>query len=42
MLQASGMTPELLTRPIVGRMPTMPLTAEGRRIEPPVSVPRAA
>ncbi len=41
MVQASGTTLWLLTRPMVGRIPTMPLTADGRRIEPPVSVPRA-
>ena len=41
MLQASGITLKLLTRPMVGRMPTMPLIADGSRIEPPVSVPSA-
>ena len=40
-VQASGTTLWLLTRPMVGRMPTIPFTDDGRRIEPPVSVPRA-
>ena len=40
-VHASGTTLWLLTRPIVGRIPTIPFTDEGRRIEPPVSVPRA-
>ncbi|BBG03347.1 hypothetical protein PSA01_16340 [Pseudonocardia saturnea] len=31
----------MLTRPIVGRSPVTPLSAEGRRIDPPVSVPSA-
>ena len=37
-----GVTPAFETRPSVGRMPTSPLTAAGRRTEPPVSVPRLA
>src|SRR4029453_6907960 len=40
-VHARGTTLWLLTRPMVGRIPTMPLTAEGGRMEPPVSVPRA-
>ena len=40
-VHARGTTLWLLTRPMVGRMPTMPLTEEGRRMEPPVSVPSA-
>ena len=40
-VQARGTTLWLLTRPMVGRMPTMPLTEEGNRMEPPVSVPSA-
>lgn len=33
--------PVLLTRPSVGRIPTMPLVAAGQRIEPSVSVATA-
>jgi hypothetical protein len=40
-VHAKGTTLWLLTRPMVGRMPTIPLTADGRRMDPPVSVPRA-
>src|SRR5256886_6619554 len=40
-VHAKGTTLWLLTRPIVGRIPTMPLTDDGSRIEPPVSVPSA-
>src|SRR5204863_2681526 len=40
-VHASGTTLWLLTRPIVGRIPTIPFTDDGRRIDPPVSVPRA-
>jgi hypothetical protein len=38
----SGNTPARLTRPYVGFRPTVPHHAEGMRMEPPVSVPRAA
>src|ERR1700688_4811095 len=38
---ASGVTPYRLTRPYVGFMPTMPQYPDGRRIDPPVSVPSA-
>src|SRR2546427_9981343 len=41
MVHASGTTLWLLTRPIVGRIPTIPFTDDGNRIEPPVSVPSA-
>src|SRR5260370_34125165 len=37
-----GTTPARLVRPTVGLMPTSALMAEGQRIEPSVSVPRAA
>src|SRR5437867_3607400 len=37
-----GITPDRLTRPTVGLMPTMPLIEEGLMIEPLVSVPMAA
>src|SRR5580700_3266299 len=37
-----GTQPLRLTRPYVGFRPTMPLTADGVRTEPPVSVPMAA
>src|SRR2546429_7532926 len=40
-VHAKGTTLWLLTRPIVGRIPTMPLTDDGSRIDPPVSVPSA-
>src|SRR2546421_12712974 len=40
-VHASGTTLWLLTRPIVGRIPTIPFTDDGNRIEPPVSVPSA-
>src|SRR5205814_10136676 len=40
-VHASGTTLWLLTRPMVGRIPTMPFTDDGSRMEPPVSVPRA-
>lgn len=33
------MIPDLLTNPIVGLIPTIPLTAEGQTTEPSVSVP---
>ncbi len=36
------MTPDWLTRPTVGLMPTTPQTDDGQTIEPSVSVPRAA
>src|SRR5690348_7910948 len=35
----SGKTPWRLTRPQVGFRPTMPQAADGKRIDPPVSVP---
>src|SRR6478672_10008025 len=35
------MTPERPTRPIVGLIPTMPLTEDGPVIDPSVSVPTA-
>ena len=40
-LQASGISPALLTRPKVGLMPTVPQSEEGIRIDPPVSEPVA-
>ena len=40
-VHASGTTLWLLTRPMVGRIPTMPFTDDGSRMEPPVSVPSA-
>src|SRR6185436_13324876 len=40
-LCAIGMMPARLTRPIVGLMPTMPLTLAGQTTEPSVSVPTA-
>jgi hypothetical protein len=33
-----GIIPDLLTNPIVGLIPTIPLTAEGQTTEPSVSV----
>src|SRR5262249_46573727 len=36
-----GITPYILTRPQDGRSPTQLLLAAGRRIEPPVSSPKA-
>ena len=36
------MLPRRLTRPLVGRQPTMPLAAAGQRIDPPVSEPSDA
>jgi hypothetical protein len=36
-----GIIPDLLTKSIVGLMPTIPLTAEGQTTEPSVSVPTA-
>ncbi|MNV43261.1 hypothetical protein D3C71_1349700 [compost metagenome] len=36
-----GMMPERLTRPKVGRMPTVPVTLAGERMDPVVSVPSA-
>jgi hypothetical protein len=39
---ASAKTPWRLTRPYVGLRPTHPFTADGYRIEPPVSVPTDA
>jgi hypothetical protein len=36
-----GIIPDLLTNPIVGLIPTIPLTAEGQTTEPSVSVPTA-
>ena len=36
---ASARTPKRLTRPQVGLSPTMPLAADGKRIDPPVSLP---
>jgi hypothetical protein len=36
-----GIIPDLLTNPIVGLMPTIPLTAEGQPTEPSVPVPTA-
>src|SRR5262249_62106046 len=41
-LAAIGMTPERLTRPIVGLTPTRPLQLDGETIEPSVSLPIAA
>src|SRR5687767_14345892 len=41
-LWAMGITPEQLTRPRVGLMPTTELTDAGQTIEPSVSVPTAA
>ncbi len=35
------MAPARLTRPYVGFSPTMPQHAAGKRMDPPVSVPRA-
>src|SRR5215210_8462769 len=40
-LWAMGITPERLTRPSVGLMPTTELTEAGQTIEPSVSVPTA-
>src|SRR3989442_8285840 len=40
-VHAKGTTLYLLTRPLVGRIPTIPFTDDGNRIEPPVSVPSA-
>src|SRR3989442_1505682 len=40
-VHAKGTTLYLLTRPMVGRIPTIPFTDDGSRIEPPVSVPSA-
>src|SRR5262245_22200226 len=37
----AAITPLRLTRPNVGRRPTMPQRTEGERIEPPVSLPMA-
>ena len=37
----AAITPNRLTRPKVGRNPTMPQRTAGERIEPPVSVPIA-
>jgi hypothetical protein len=39
---ASGKTPSVGTSPNVGLKPTTPQQAAGMRIEPPLSVPRAA
>jgi hypothetical protein len=39
-VQATGTTPRLDTRPIVGRTPVTPHEAAGMRMEPAVSVPR--
>ena len=36
-----GMIPDLLTKPVVGFIPTIPLIEEGQDIEPFVSVPIA-
>src|SRR2546427_60472 len=41
-LLQSGITPWQLTRPNDGLRPTMPQSAAGMRIEPPVSVPTEA
>src|SRR2546425_8195660 len=41
-LLQSGITPWQLTRPNDGLRPTMPHSAAGMRIEPPVSVPTEA
>ena len=41
-LGASGKTPSIATRPCVGLKPAIPQQAAGMRIEPPLSVPRAA
>src|SRR5262245_8243113 len=38
---ATGITPERLTSPTVGLMPTMPVIEDGQMIEPSVSVPIA-
>ena len=35
-----GVTPKRLTSPKVGLMPDMPQSADGMRMEPPVSEPR--
>src|SRR5687767_10590394 len=40
-VQPAAMTPCRLTRPNVGRRPTIPHRIEGERMEPPVSVPSA-
>src|SRR5215208_416991 len=40
-LWAMGITPDRLTRPSVGLMPTIELTEAGQTIEPSVSVPTA-
>src|SRR2546429_9974078 len=40
-LWAIGMTPDRLTRPSVGLIPTMPQHVDGETIEPSVSVPIA-
>ena len=39
--QTAGMTPYMLTRPQEGRSPTQLLLAAGRRMDPPVSSPKA-
>jgi hypothetical protein len=36
-----GIIPDLLTRPSVGLIPTMPLAEDGQTIDPSVSVPTA-
>jgi hypothetical protein len=41
MVQAIAIAPCRLTRPKLGRMPLMPHCADGHRIEPRVSEPRA-
>src|ERR671914_1206389 len=41
-LCAMGITPERLTRPSVGLIPTMPHADAGQTIEPSVSVPTAS
>src|SRR5262245_65516014 len=38
---ATGITPERLTRPRVGLIPTMPLIEDGQMMDPSVSVPIA-
>jgi hypothetical protein len=40
-VHASGVMPWLLTRPMVGLSPAIPLNAAGSRTEQPVSVPIA-
>ena len=39
-VELNGYIPYLLTRPNVGMRPTIPQSADGMRMEPPVSLPR--